>query len=338
MKRRCHAQEQELAIFQQNRLQLSTQLSNRSGPELAAATGCAAPLHGQQMVMPSKPSHAQQRRLCFQTHGHPGSTSRNMSTLHSVQTARSQLQMRAEGCARQTASWHPTAGESGQSMVGVCAAHRGGSNGSAATLFYSIRANAGVSGPLQGRGLADGPPTVAAGDEALLGQLEWVEAGVVSGWACVRGAPNQVLKVHTGDAVPVSCLSNRLLCSSCSTTSPALANPHEQSLRPECCFAPYEAACWQAWHRWSETERQPEHRILMHCGSPCGLDWQPRSSAPADAGVRGWRAGQRDGDRRAHPAPAHQPPVRGADQRERRRRQPRAGLPHGAAALAARPP
>ena len=35
-------QKQELAIFQQNRLQLSTQLANRSGPELAAAAGCAS--------------------------------------------------------------------------------------------------------------------------------------------------------------------------------------------------------------------------------------------------------------------------------------------------------
>ena len=34
-------QEQELAIFQQNRIQLSTQLSNRSSTGLAAAAGCA---------------------------------------------------------------------------------------------------------------------------------------------------------------------------------------------------------------------------------------------------------------------------------------------------------
>ena len=85
-----------------------------------------------------------------------------------------------------------TAGILTPSMLHCCSA---GTNSSAATLFYSIRASAGVSGPLQGRGLADSPPTAPAGDEALLGQLEWVEAGTVSGWACVRGAPNQVLKV-----------------------------------------------------------------------------------------------------------------------------------------------
>lgn len=94
--------------------------------------------------------------------------------------------------ALQAANWSPQCGICVTLLVTACRA----GNSSGASLFYSIRASTGVSGPLKGRDLADSPPSVAASDEALLGQLEWVEAGVVSGWACVRGAPNQVLKVR----------------------------------------------------------------------------------------------------------------------------------------------
>lgn len=71
-----------------------------------------------------------------------------------------------------------------------------GGNGTQ-SLFYSIRPDAGVTRPLAGPGLPDSPPTVAVSDDRLLGQLDWVEAGVISGWACVRGNPGQTLKVRT---------------------------------------------------------------------------------------------------------------------------------------------
>lgn len=64
------------------------------------------------------------------------------------------------------------------------------------SLFYSIRADAGFTKPLAGPRLADSPPTVPFGDERLLGQLDWVEAGIVYGWACVRRKSHVKVKVR----------------------------------------------------------------------------------------------------------------------------------------------
>ena len=82
------------------------------------------------------------------------------------------------------------------------------------SLFYSIRPDAGVRRPLVGSGLAKSPPTVAVGDDQLLGQLDWVEAGVISGWACVRSNPGQKLKVWVSAREnPRPRISFCLLCS-----------------------------------------------------------------------------------------------------------------------------
>lgn len=64
------------------------------------------------------------------------------------------------------------------------------------SLFYSIRADAGFTKPLAGPRLVDSPPTVPFGDERLLGQLDWVEAGSVYGWACVRRETHVKVKVR----------------------------------------------------------------------------------------------------------------------------------------------
>ena len=57
-------------------------------------------------------------------------------------------------------------------------------------LYYSIRPKAGPGIALKGDGIEDGIP-VQPQDESLLGQIDGLEAGVVSGWACSRG---QLLK------------------------------------------------------------------------------------------------------------------------------------------------
>ena len=57
-------------------------------------------------------------------------------------------------------------------------------------LYYSIRPKAGPGIALKGDGIEDGIP-VQPQDESLLGQIDGLEAGIVSGWACSRG---QLLK------------------------------------------------------------------------------------------------------------------------------------------------
>ena len=53
-------------------------------------------------------------------------------------------------------------------------------------LFYNIRPSAGPATPLSGARVDEDLPTQAA-DDALLGQIDTVEGGEISGWACKRG-------------------------------------------------------------------------------------------------------------------------------------------------------
>lgn len=78
------------------------------------------------------------------------------------------------------------------------------------SLFYSIRPDAGVTEPLAGPRLADSPPTVPVGDERLLGQLDWVEAGVIFGWACLRSTPRRQIKVPLRQRTRVRVREGRL--------------------------------------------------------------------------------------------------------------------------------
>ena len=102
----------------------------------------------------------------------------------SLQPARTYRLSPAQPELLQSPIWRPPAGVDGQQLTRPLR-HIGDHLATIISFLPGV----------QGRGLADSPPTVGASDEALLGQLEWVEAGVISGWACVRGAPNQVLKV-----------------------------------------------------------------------------------------------------------------------------------------------
>jgi hypothetical protein len=63
-------------------------------------------------------------------------------------------------------------------------------SGGESMLFYSIRRTSGDVAPLRGPRLERGLPIAAKHDVQLLGQIDWVEAGNVSGWACVRDSPS----------------------------------------------------------------------------------------------------------------------------------------------------
>ena len=144
-------QEQELAIFQQNRLQLSTQLTNRSGPELAAATGCASSLVSiSQTVATLRPSVVRQCCLTSAPHAsRPMQASTLTHTLRHCQAAQTCRIPCPENALFAFATFPVNTEPASQS--GDHGYRRAGTNSSAATLFFSIRASAGVSGPLQAR-------------------------------------------------------------------------------------------------------------------------------------------------------------------------------------------
>ncbi|KAK9817855.1 hypothetical protein WJX72_003172 [[Myrmecia] bisecta] len=62
-------------------------------------------------------------------------------------------------------------------------------------LYYSIRPGAGPATPLEGKALTASLPTQQF-DDKLLGQIDGVEAGQVTGWACVRGQLGSPLQVE----------------------------------------------------------------------------------------------------------------------------------------------
>ena len=63
-------------------------------------------------------------------------------------------------------------------------------------LFYSIRPSAGPAVPLAGQGLDEEALPSQAVDEELLGQINGVDAGEVTGWACHRGYMARPLEVN----------------------------------------------------------------------------------------------------------------------------------------------
>lgn len=73
-------------------------------------------------------------------------------------------------------------------------------NRSGGVLFYSIRPSAGPATPLTGATVEDDLP-VQTGDEALLGQIDGVESGEVTGWACLRGYMAKPLEVRCSSAL-----------------------------------------------------------------------------------------------------------------------------------------
>ncbi|KAK9842850.1 hypothetical protein WJX74_003372 [Apatococcus lobatus] len=66
----------------------------------------------------------------------------------------------------------------------------GDSPGQEKILYYNIRQGAAPAKDLKGPKLADAPPDSAAHDDRLLGQIDGVESGQISGWACLRGSRN----------------------------------------------------------------------------------------------------------------------------------------------------
>ena len=77
-------------------------------------------------------------------------------------------------------------------LLTCCIACRGDN-----VLFYSIRPSAGPATPLTGASVDEGLP-IQAGDEELLGQIDGVESGEVTGWACQRGYMTRPLQVCSG--------------------------------------------------------------------------------------------------------------------------------------------
>lgn len=63
-------------------------------------------------------------------------------------------------------------------------------------LFYNIRPSAGPATPLSGARVDEDLPTQAV-DDALLGQIDGVEGGEITGWACKRGYMGAPLQART---------------------------------------------------------------------------------------------------------------------------------------------
>ena len=84
-------------------------------------------------------------------------------------------------------------------------------------LFYSIRPSAGPATPLTGASVDDGLP-IQTGDEELLGQVDGVESGEVTGWACLRGYLARPLQVWSQGLAPDSIRCARL-CQSVSQSA-----------------------------------------------------------------------------------------------------------------------
>lgn len=68
-------------------------------------------------------------------------------------------------------------------------------------LFYSIRSGAGPASPLQGSRLEDDGIPIQPLNDHLLGQIDSIEAGEMTGWACMKGYMGKPLQVWK-----VSCL------------------------------------------------------------------------------------------------------------------------------------
>jgi hypothetical protein len=86
----------------------------------------------------------------------------------------------------------------------------------AGVLFYSIRPSAGPAVPLAGQGLEDDLPNQAV-DEELLGQIDGVDSGEVTGWACHRGymaRPLEVTRLHPPPATKKTQPATRPACMS----------------------------------------------------------------------------------------------------------------------------
>ena len=62
-------------------------------------------------------------------------------------------------------------------------------------LFYSIRPSAGPATPLSGARVGEGLPLQPV-DDHLLGQIDGISAGEITGWACLRGDMGKPLEVR----------------------------------------------------------------------------------------------------------------------------------------------
>jgi hypothetical protein len=74
--------------------------------------------------------------------------------------------------------------------------HLRGCRSDEGVLFYSIRAGAGPASPLQGSRLEDDGIPVQPTNDQLLGQIDSVEAGEMTGWACMKGYMGKPLQVR----------------------------------------------------------------------------------------------------------------------------------------------
>ena len=62
-------------------------------------------------------------------------------------------------------------------------------------LFYNFRVHTSAPPPLDGPRLQDDPLPVHASDGVMLGQVDQVDGGTVSGWACIPGVDSAPLQV-----------------------------------------------------------------------------------------------------------------------------------------------
>lgn len=63
-------------------------------------------------------------------------------------------------------------------------------------LFYSIRSGAGPASPLQGSRLEDDGIPIQPLNDHLMGQIDSIEAGEMTGWACMKGYMGKPLQVR----------------------------------------------------------------------------------------------------------------------------------------------
>lgn len=75
-------------------------------------------------------------------------------------------------------------------------------------LFYSIRSGAGPASPLQGSRLEDDGIPIQPLNDHLMGQIDSIEAGEMTGWACMKGYMGKPLQVCSKiDSCDLPCCS-----------------------------------------------------------------------------------------------------------------------------------
>lgn len=153
-------------------------------------------------------------------------------------------------------------------------------------LFYSIRPSAGPATPLMGASVDEGLP-IQNGDEELLGQIDGVDSGEVTGWACLRGYMTRPLQV---------CMNCLTLMLTGNFGADACASAQARHAALTVCNG-LMVSVWLPHKAWSP--RLQAEFVSLNEASSC-----------SGGGVCGWHKGGRCAGGRGDSAPHYSPPVR----------------------------